>query len=338
MIYGVGKRVVFAPISVTVETGGPVEYLPVPVTILPASSYEDGVDDFFQKVIGTCAQAQDGLALASLVRQLIAERRDRDLAAWRRLEARLGYDPDAAPEGLIDRLSAHEELVGSDAVEEAAVGCPGIYAPAVLEQAIAASRHSTVNVELEAASAAAESADLTDDLRRPIWMVAEDAAAGLRRAVGRPNGPLLNKSLSDILAISWENVRSAPATAHNLPYGARLRGDGTVDQIALQTRSAQNRRFELARILGDAVWSDHSRFGIVSRGKTDRQKFQRAFAQSLLCPFEDLRNYVDLAGPSDHQITSAAQRYHVHKGVVTTLLVNKGFLPRETLAEQLEAA
>jgi hypothetical protein len=115
-------------------------------------------------------------------------------------------------------------------------------------------------------------------------------------------------------------------------------GRGTAEQIALQTRSAHDRRFELARVLGDSVWSSRAKFGIISRGKTDRQKFQRAFAQSLLCPFEDLGNYVDLAGPTDDQIEKAARRYHVHRSVVRTLLVNKGFLPRETLGEQLEAA
>jgi Zn-dependent peptidase ImmA (M78 family) len=85
------------------------------------------------------------------------------------------------------------------------------------------------------------------------------------------------------------------------------------------------------------VWSGPDTFGIVSHAKTDRQKFQRAFAQSLLCPFEDLRYRVDLSGPQDDQIEAAARYYHVHRNVVRTLLVNKGFLPRETLAEQLEA-
>lgn len=337
MIYGVGARVVLAPIAGSIETGGPVEYRPVPVSLLSGQAYEDGIDAFFQRVIATCAHAQDGPALTSLVRQLQGERQDAEAAAWRRLEARLGYDPDAAPEGVIDSLSEQERQVGADAVEEAAVGCPGARAPVVLEQAIAASKASQVNVDLAAAAAAAEPPD-HGDLRRPTWMVAEDAAARLRRAVGRPNGPLLNEALSDVLGIPWKSVSSAVATARDLPYGAWLRGKGTAEQIALQTRSAHDRRFELARVLGDAVWSNQARFGIISRGKTDRQKFQRAFAQSLLCPFEDLRNHVDLKGPTDDQIERAARRYHVHRSVVTTLLVNKGFLPRETLGEQLEAA
>jgi hypothetical protein len=334
MIYGVGERIVFAPLAVTGETSGPIEYLQMPVTILPSASYEEGIDAFFQKVIATCAHAQDGSALKSLVGELDNERRDSELAAWRRLEARLGYDPDTAPDGVIERLSQQEERVGVDAVEEAAVGCPGVEAPAALEQAIAASQNSEVSVDLSAAAAVD---DLTD-LSRPIWTLAEDAASQLRRVAGRPNGPLLNKALSEILAIHWQNVSRARATARYLPYGARLRGDGAIDRIALQSQTSRGKRFELGRILGDAVWTRHSNFGVISRGKTDRQKFQRAFAQSLLCPFDDLRSHVDLTNPTDDQIEAAARRYHVHRSVVTTLLVNKNILPRETLGEKIEAA
>jgi hypothetical protein len=196
---------------------------------------------------------------------------------------------------------------------------------------------SDVKVDLGAAAAAAKPHD-NADLTRPTWAVAEDAAARLRRAVSRPDGPLLNKALSEILAINTGSAMGAAPTASGLPYGARLWDRGTVERVALQTRTPHDRRFELARVLGDAVWASNVKLGVISHGKTDRQKFQRAFAQSLLCPFEDLRNYVNLSGPTDDQIERAARRFHVHRNVVRTLLVNKGFLPRETLAEKLEAA
>jgi hypothetical protein len=171
MIYGVGARVVLAPIAVNMETGGLVEYRPVPVSIMPGQVYEEGLDAFFKSVMATCANAQDGLALTALVGQLETERRTPEVAAWRRLEARLGYDPDTAPEGVIENLSEKEERLGADAVEEAAVGCPGARAPEVLEQAVAASLASEVKVDLAAATAAAEPRDHTD-LTRPTWVVA----------------------------------------------------------------------------------------------------------------------------------------------------------------------
>jgi hypothetical protein len=63
-----------------------------------------------------------------------------------------------------------------------------------------------------------------------------------------------------------------------------------------------------------------------------------AVDRSLLCPFSELRKRIDLLGPTEEQIDSAASYFHVRPSVVRTLLVNKGVLPRETLAERLEAA
>jgi hypothetical protein len=91
-------------------------------------------------------------------------------------------------------------------------------------------------------------------------------------------------------------------------------------------------------MLGDAIWTQGSLFGVISRAKTDRQKYQRAFAQSLLCPIPDLRNHVNFDEPRMDQIERAAQYFHVHINVVRNLLVYKGVLPRETLDDQLEAA
>lgn len=336
MVYGVGERVVIAPVADALPSAGPVEYRATPVSLLSGSAYEQGVDTFLSRVLSACSTAQDADALEATLGQLNAERRDDELAGWRRLEARLGYDPDSAPEGLMERLLIQEARVGSDGVEEAAIGSPGESAPVVLEQTMAATESGIV-VDLEAAALAGGPV-IRDDPARPTWMLAEDAAARLRRAVGRPEGPLLNRALSEILGVSWKTAGGAAPTARHLPYGARLRGDGAAQRLALQTRSSHDRRFELARFLGDAVWQKGGRFGVVSRGKTDRQKFQRAFAQSLLCPFDDLRHHLDLAGPSERQIEDAARRYHVHASVVRTLLVNKGFLPRETLGDRLEAA
>ena len=248
MIYRVGARVVVAPISGLLETGEPmpVEYLPIPVSLMSGRIFEDGVDRFFSTVTEMCAHVQDGAALAALVRQIQDERQDPEVAAWRRLEAQLGYDPDAAPETVIESLSELEERVGPEAIEEAAIGSPGAQAPQVLEQAIEATRASDVKVNLEVAAAAAVPCEQVD-LTRPIWMVAEDAAGRLRNAMGRSAGPFLNRALGDALQVSWDRVRHAPPTARNLPYGARLREERTAEHVALQTRTPHDRRFELAR-------------------------------------------------------------------------------------------
>ena len=337
MIYGTGTRIVISPIAGAVQMAGPMEHLPAEVSVVSAPAFEEGIDAFLACVTEACAHAHDGAALIDLVRQLQTERESPDVSSWRRLEAMLGYDPDAAPDGVIERLTEMEQRVGADAVEEAAVGSPGAGAPMVLKDVIEASEGSAVKVSLDAASLAAKPIQALDPTR-PAWIEAEDAAARLREAVGHPEGPFLNKALSEVLQVRWADVMSAPSTAYSLPYGARLRRDSTTESIALQARTSAGRRFELARALGDAVWASHADFGVISHAKTDRQKFQRAFAQSLLCPLQDLAHHVDLEGPTQDQVMAAARRYHVHETVVRTLLVNKGFLQRETLGDLLEAA
>lgn len=336
MIYGVGERVVISPISAGENFSGPVQYRSIPINIVSARDYEDGLDSFLGHVLSTCGNAQDGSALKDIVDQLNDERTNPQEAGWRRLEARLGFDPDEAPDGLIESLVEQENWIGSEAVEEAAVARPGNDAPQALQQAIAASEGSALLVDLESVGKV-ESLGDRQDVNRPIWMIAEDAAARLRQALGRSEGPLRNKPFSEIFSASWTELANAAPTAAKLPYGARLKESETKERLALQTRNDRDRRFELARVIGDVIWKKSGRFGVISHAKTDRQKFQRAFAQSLLCPFEDLRHYVNLSGPTEEQIDAAAKRYHVHRNVVRTLLVNKNLLPRETLEERLEA-
>lgn len=106
----------------------------------------------------------------------------------------------------------------------------------------------------------------------------------------------------------------------------------------MQSTSARPRRFELARAIGEAAWDSRAIFAPLSRAKTDRQKFQRAFAQSLLCPFDDLMAYINTPNPTDRDVVEAAEYFHVSDGVVRTVLVNKEVLPRERLEDRLEAA
>ena len=336
MIYSVGERIVISPGTGRRPAGEPVQYLDTPVGLMSANEYEVGVDQFFDRVVTSCARAPDIAALKTLLQQLGVERRDHELSAWRRLEACLGYDADEAPDGVIDALVDMEGLVGEEGVEEAAIAFQGNTSPKALHDAVEASRASNLVVSFDLSNHVQIETDLY--ARVSPWRLAEEAAAQVREAIGRPRGPLLGKLLAEMLRVRWETLKEATATARDLPYAARLRGDTEHQHVAAQTRRPKDRRFELSRMLGDAIWTRDASFGVVSRARTDRQKFQRAFAQSLLCPFSDLRNHIDFDKPKIEQIEAAAHYFHVHPNVVRNLLVYKGVLPRETLEEHLEAA
>jgi hypothetical protein len=336
MIYGTGPRVVLAPAFGARAERGPIRHLEMEtVHVIPGDHFEKAVDRFFGEVTEVCASAQDGATLQRLIVHLHEERADRETASWRQLEAMLGYDPDEAPEGLITEMSSLERDLGSEGVQEAALSAPGENSAEILERAVSASEHSDVSVSVDIAEAIDRSIFVQD---MPAWRWGEQAAEQVRHLLKVNTDAFGPDAFSELLDASWRDVAKAEALARRLPYGASLRTSRKTTKLALATRSNFDRRFEVARSIGDAIWNRGEVLGVISRAKTERQKFQRGFAQALLCPFSALRQYIDLEAPTDEQIDHAARKFQVHRNVVETLLVNKNVLPRETLLERLEAA
>lgn len=335
MIFSVGDRIAFAPSVGKSVVDGPQSYFDFKVGMVAAGEYELELDRLFEAVLEHCAKTIDGKALKILLEQITTERQDPELAAWRRLEACLGFDPDAAPEEVIDALVELDDVAGEDGVEEAAHARPGATSAQFLSQAIEATRQSDVEVDLSLADSLKRDWSLPD--YASPWQMAEAAATELRSIIGVPRGLLRHEVFEDVFKARWNDLKSATATARKLPYGARTNNEKK-SRIALQTKEPYNRRFELARQLGDAVWRKDAGFGIVSRAKTDRQKFQRAFAHSLLCPFDDLQRVLDVNNPTPEAIQATARRFGVHRSVVRNQLVYKGYLPFENTNEETEIA
>lgn len=335
MIFSVGDRIAFAPSIGKKVVDGPQSYFQFKIGMVAADDYENELDSFFKAVVERCATTGDGKALSLLLSQITIERNDPELAGWRRLEACLGFDPDAAPEEVVEALVELEDVAGEEGVEEAAHAQPGVNAAQSLSLVIEAARESKVEVDLS----------LVDSLKRDWnlpnyaspWAMAEAAATELRSIIGVQRGSLNRKVFADIFKARWDDLKSSTATARNLPYGARI-GDEKKSLVALQTFTPHDRRFELARQLGDAVWQKDIDFGIVSRSKSDRQKFQRAFAHSLLCPFDDIQRVIDVNDPTPETMQIAARSFGVHTSVVRNQLVYKGYLPFENANEEAEAA
>ena len=334
MIYGTGPRVMIAPIIGSGAAWGPIRYLEERPVTVSAEDFEIGVDDFFRTVLRVCGNHPDANALDHLVGQLTRERGDDELAGWRRLEACLGYDPDQAPDAVIDAMVDFEERVGETALDEAAVAAPGQQAVETLASVVAATEASDLVVGFSTIDGLIDPQDLRG---RAPWQAAEDAAMHLRAALNL-GATVSWQDLGDLLRTQWNALKNATATARGLPYAA-MAEDGNVGRLAVAMRPPVHRRFELARMIGDRIWTgEHDNFGVVSRARTDRQKFQRAFAQSLLCPLEELRAVVDVNRPNDGDIDRAARLFQIDRNAVIAVLRNHGYLPHETIAEQLEAA
>ncbi len=300
-----------------------------------ADRFEPVVDRFLARAVDS--NSSDKAALGAHFRALQKERADGEMATWRRLEAKLGYDVDNAPEELIDTLLSYVKDYGLCGVEEAVVASQGHAAADALEEEIEIARNSRVVCDLHDAVGAA--GYVQRDSGKPIWEVAEDAAAAVRRSMGTEEGPLINKRLSELLKTSKEHFRGKKSKSTQRRYGLRLRdGDGERNLVALNARWSQGRRFELCRALGDAIWSQNDALGPITRTRTGRQKFQRAFAQGLLCPCGDLLAYINTEQPSEDDVSAAARHFHVSERLIQSVLVNKGVIGRQEFNEMVEAA
>ena len=305
------------------------------VVFVVAEQFERSVDEFLDRAID--AKSNDREALRAQVSALAEERNDGDVATWRRIEAKLGYDVDSAPDGLIERLMSYIGSYGNEGVEEAIVAIQGSASAEALDEEIEFTKKSKVVCSFHDATAAAGNVDRGGN--EPIRKIAERAAKAVRSSLDAQEGPLWNIRLAELLNTSKDHFRARESGTAQHHYGLRLRkGDGNEHAVALSARWPLGRRFELCRTLGDAIWSGSDALGPMTRAKTGRQKFQRAFAQALLCPFEDLLAYINADVPSEDDVSAASRHFHVSEGVVRTVLVNKGVIGRQRIDELVEAA
>lgn len=313
------------------DSPAPVRFEASHIGVIPAVDVAAGFDSFLDRMREYATD--DRATLLDLHRQVRRERSDPRTAIWRTVEAKLGFDVDEAPAELMGRLARFIDELGQEAVSEACISQQGIGVAQALEQGLSAVEDSGTKLDLSTAVAAAGSHPAEDSSSRfvrsaktPPWKAAEEAAGRLRESLAVPAGPVPNWRLRDLIGVSshhFYRIRSF----RSIPYGVRRRAsDRSTSSVALRASRPAAKRFELCRVLGDAIWSGNDRLGLISSAKSARQRFQRAFAQNLLCPFRDLLDYVGTDSPTPDDLTAAAQWFRVSERVIQTILVNKGII------------
>ena len=301
---------------------------------MPISQFKKGVDDF---VNGTIARlhsvGETGTDLSALWSEVMEERGDPDLSQQRALEACMGYDPDDAPTGLLDKLLGQMNSYGKSAMREVAAACKD------QSVSIAADIHGetlskgmTVSVPNcdEIRDRFATQSHVSDSPRQ----LAERAAA-IAREVWGVKPPISTERLCDLLSIRQSSFLNGNFSAKS-PLIAGFRDDANADSdsflISLNRPRETSRRFDLARLVADHIAADSNDTLLPgTRCYTSRQKFQRAFAQEFLCPFDTLREYSNMDAPDVDDIQDAADDFNVSYQVIQTTLVNKGVLHKDAL-------
>lgn len=320
------------------RNSAPVRYIGDIDIQITAASFEAGIDEFVDRVLARLSStAASETELAALWKQLQIERRDPVQARLRQLEALLGFDPDEAPEGLIASLEAAIPDAGLEAVDEIAAAAKG-KASEALRDILKRTRESDIEICVQSASTIQDAISGLYTFDELPWQRAARVAKLVRDVWGVGTGPIKNKTLSDLLHVPRKLLDFTPS--NGLAMGAGLRSDRVADalNIVLRSRVPTGRRFDIMRLVGDyIVAGDRDRLLPATAAKTDRQKFQRAFAQEFLLPFDELSDVFGSATPSDadildDDIEDVATHYEVSPLMVRTVLVNRGLLPRESLA------
>lgn len=330
-IWGDRDRVMLVSRADSPGIAGPVRFLTNAVVFTAGHDFETALDRFLEQAIGLSPPA-DRADLKVLVEALGHERSNIEISRWRRLEAVSGFDPDDAPEASISSLCELEARYRSEDVEEAAAAAPGASAALTLADTLDAARHAEP-VDFGGSLRATRIVRQHVDRLQP-WMLAENAASELRRNLALGAGPLINPTLGELAGVR-ARIFDNYITTHRRAYALRLSASASKSTVLLTARWAQDRRFQIARAIGDAIWTDNSELGPISNLSSSRQKFQRAFAAALLCPEEGLREYLGSEEPEDADIAAAAQHFHVNEKTVRTVLVNKHLMERQRLGQPL---
>lgn len=308
----------------------PIRYLNEFDTSTTASEFERAIDEFISAVVTRLdATGHADNDLRQLWLEVLSERKDPESTEWRRLEALLGYDPDEAPTALMESLTRSAGDVGADALREVAAAARENTQDQLGKLRDAAAT-ATVTARVPDLAKLAAAAQPTSADEFP-WQRAARTAAEARAAWGLNLHPIDDAALARIFDVPTGFVSNADACTSPLSAGFREH-ESDCFKVAINKRPRTSRRFALARLAGDSVIAARpDRLLPVTDAGTARQKFQRAFAQELLCPFNAIKQHIGSGEPTDSRMEDIAEEFSVSPLLVRTTLVNHHRLDRGAL-------
>lgn len=313
----------------------PIVYLNTFRKTIPGTMFERAIDAFINQVLARLdAVGLRETSLHAIWRDIQEERLNQQFAAYRKIEALLGFDPDEAPEPLVAHLLSMAQQAGDAAMAEIAPVCAGEHPERTLQEIITLAETASVDgrIEKPIPLVADQVAKLPMHRQARPWERGWALARQARQAWSLQSGPISDKTLSDILAIP-ARVLGEPRQHNRPPLSLAVRQDeeGKV-KLAFRRGTHLGRRFETARLLADFLSApSEDRWLPATDSKTARQKIQRAFAAEFLCPIEALREY--LADDfSTEAMDEAGEHFQVSPLAVKSHLANNQLISPDTVA------
>ncbi len=307
-----------------------VRYLAERSVNLAATSFERGVDALLETVLERlAARAAPDRELAELWRLVREERADPTLSRFRRREALFGLDPDEEDPAALSAQFAAGAWMGEAAWDEVIAASPGQPLEGVAQGLDALRRRPGTTLDLQALERGVAGVSGSHVGAVP-WQRGVRLARALRAGLGLGDGPLPNARLSELLAVRETDLARPPASGFAFAVGFRDPARFERVRWCARSRHPKGRRFELARLLGEALMAGHADTGLPATDRgTARQKAQRAFAQELLCPEAALGKQLPLPRPTEDDVADVAERYDVSEQVVMSALLNYRLVPRD---------
>jgi hypothetical protein len=311
----------------------PIRYINHVHARITAAEFEQRVDEFMESVLSrwqSLGLQEEGLP--GLWAEVLAERRDPKAYQRRKLEAMAGFDPDAAPDELVEQLLEDQEHLGKSALAEVAAEArhaSGDALKVIRDLGRPSTRPKPGGFRASVPELQVpQSLEVNGDLP---WQRAAKLARHAREHWGFGRKPIRNRALASLLGTKTSVFTDSSTVRTHMPLGLRTRKRGTFD-IYLDSPISTTRRFAVSRLLGDHLhFPTQERLLPATHAKTSRQKFQRSFAQEFLCPIDALLEKVQTVQPDEDDISEAAKHFHVSPLMIRTTLVNNGQLEREAL-------
>ena len=305
-------------------------YIGAPQITISASDFESAVDRFAMLILERLSS--DGVRdtnLHTLWDDLNSERNDPEVARFRRVEALLGFDPDETEEKNIKRWLRDKDVLGESALEELAA--------ATVHHMVSASQISdatgSFGFDVNIDDAFRLHSPFSEHWGQPAaWIIGVAAADAVRQQSGLSDQPINNQNLAELAGVSATSLTSEQCT-NSLSWV--LRQSSRRCRVVFRSPRETNRRFDLARLIGDRLFSE-SDFTVgdpltpATRSYSYRQKAQRAFAAELLSPWEPVKAMLDNDYSQENQ-EQVADHFAVSQMTINTLVANHEGIGREYL-------
>lgn len=307
-----------------VMPGQSVCYLEQPGTVQPVPLQE------FQReasaLIESTIERLSGISaeLGDLWKIVCEDMQNPEVCAGRRLEAVMGFDPEECPADLLKAVRQLQSRAGFSTVREMA---PLLKTDRSLEKRLSEENGFAAALQIPQEKIPAH------PLKELLpWQRGVRAARQLRELCGLSGEAVSDAVIRDLLGLSRGDFARYEKQSAGLPVSVgKYDGAGQLKLIPRNKTRASGRRFELSRLLGDALTHSAAErdWLVASDCRSARQKQQRAFAAEFLCPIHALESY--LAGDySDSRQEAAAAYFNVSELTVKTQLVNNEKIERET--------